>query len=257
MTSTMTDQNTQSNRTQIRVEPITTPADFSRFFEIAALTFGHQVQDGVWCAMNPGWDTPEGRSSGSDRLAARWSTTTKDRHGQPNTIFLKAVLGDGSADEGKIVGVAIWEQASMVDGYGQAPATEMDSAHLEAVYPNQPGEQRYLRQVDLSLRRRRLEVIREIATSASPAVMVLDLCVVDPSFQRLGIATRLVEWGLREAKARGGLEAVLEASSMGRHVYRKLGFEQEGGEFIYDVDEEFRDREQPSNVFMRTGRPVV
>ncbi|KAB8255846.1 acyl-CoA N-acyltransferase [Aspergillus pseudonomiae] len=243
--------------TQIRVEPVTDPADFSRFFELAALTFGHQVHDGVWCAMNPGWDTPEGHASGSARLAARWSATTKDRHGNPNTIFLKAVI-DGGSDEGKIVGAAIWEQASMVDGYGQAPAPDIGSAlDLEALYPNQPDEQRYLRQVDLSLRRRRLEVIREIATSASPAVMALDLCVVDPACQRLGIATKLVEWGLREAKARGGLEAVLEGSSMGRHVYRKLGFEQEGGEFRYDVDDQFRDREQPSNVFMRTGRPAV
>ncbi|KAE8138377.1 acyl-CoA N-acyltransferase [Aspergillus pseudotamarii] len=256
----MADQNTsntQPNRAQIRVEPITNPEDFNRFFELAALTFGHQVHDGVWCAMNPSWDTPEGCASGSARLSARWSTITRDRHGNPNTIFLKAVLGDGSGDEGKIVGAAIWEQASMVDGYGQAPAINMDSTQLEALYPNQPDEQRYLRQVDHSLRRRRLEVVREIATSSSPAVMVLDLCVVDPACQRLGIATRLVEWGLREAKARGGLEAVLEASSMGRHVYRKLGFEQEGGEFLYDVDEEFRHREQPSNVFMRTGRPVA
>ncbi|KAE8374454.1 acyl-CoA N-acyltransferase [Aspergillus bertholletiae] len=250
--------NMKPNNIEIRVEPITTSADFDRFFEIAALAFGHQVHDGVWCAMNPGWDTPEGRASGSARLAARWSTVTKDRHGNPNTVFLKAVLGRGSADEGKIVGVAIWEQASMVDGYGAPPVADIGSVlDLEALYPNQPDEHRYLRQVDLSLHRRRLEVIREIATSASPAVMVLDLCVVDPACQRLGIATRLVEWGLREAKARGGLEAVMEASSMGRHVYRKLGFEQEGGEFHYDVDEEFRGREKPSNVFMRTGRPAA
>ena len=40
---------------------------------------------------------------------------------------------------------------------------------------------------------------------------------------------------------------------MGRRVYAKLGFQQEGGEIPYVVDEEFRQRDMPSNVFMRTG----
>ena len=242
----------------IRVEPVTDPSDFNRFFEICALAFGHQVHDGVWCAMNPGWDTPEGCMKGSARLADRMASMTTDRNGKPNTIFLKAILDRGSGDAGEIVGAAIWNQASMVSGYGEKPAARIgDTTDLESLYPGNPREQRYLDQVDRSLRRRRLEVIEEIATSSSPAVMVLDLCVVDPSFQRLGIASRLVEWGLREAKERGSLEAVLEGSAMGRHVYKKLGFQQDGNEFRYDVDEEFRDRDQPSNIFMRTGRPTV
>ena len=40
---------------------------------------------------------------------------------------------------------------------------------------------------------------------------------------------------------------------MGRHVYEKLGFHQEGGEVEYDVAEEFKNRPLPSNIFMRTG----
>ncbi|PYI35385.1 hypothetical protein BP00DRAFT_422401 [Aspergillus indologenus CBS 114.80] len=251
--------NAESTREMLRVEPITDPADFDRFFQITALAFGHQVQDGVWCAMNPGWDTLEGQKSGSARFAARWSSTTTDQQGRPNTLFLKAVIphpeGSAAGDE-EIAGVAVWVQASQLPGYGDAPVVDIGEAmDLEALIPGNPAEQRYLRQVVFGLQRRRIEYVREIAGTDSPAVLVLDLCAVDPAFQRRGVATQLVEWGLREARERGGLEAVLEASSMGRHVYRKLGFEQDGGEFVYEVDEEFRDRQRPSNVFMRTGRP--
>ncbi|KAJ5691529.1 hypothetical protein N7488_012264 [Penicillium malachiteum] len=242
----------------IHVEPVTNPEDLDRFFDICALAFGHQVHDGVWCAMNPGWDTSQGCKKASARLAARMSSITKDRNGNPNTIFLKAVLKQDSEVEDQLVGVAIWNQASTVSGYGETPVADIGSSvDLESLYPSNPREQRYLQQVDRSLRRRRLEVIEEIATSCSPAVMVLELCVVDPAFQRLGIASRLVEWGLREAEGRGSLEAVLEGSAMGRHLYKQLGFYQDGEEFQYEVDEEFRDRDQPSNVFMRTGRPTA
>ncbi|KAF9891665.1 hypothetical protein FE257_003677 [Aspergillus nanangensis] len=248
--------------TTIKVEPITAASDFARFFDITALAFGHQLQDGIWIAMNPGWDTPAGREAGIARLISRWKATTQDRNNNPNTIFLKASIPrQGQGQEGggatDIAGVAIWVQASTVEGYGDAPATDISQAmDLEALYPGNALEQKYLRQLEFSLHRRRAEVVREIASSSSPAAMVLDLCVVDPGFQRRGAASELVLWGLEEAKRRGGLEALLEASSMGRHAYRKLGFEQDGGEFEYLVDEEFGDRQRPSNIFMRTGRPA-
>lgn len=245
------------SKAAVRVEPINGPQELERLFELTALAFGQQVQDGMWIAMNPGWDTVEGKAAAIHRLIDRWTSVTKDRNGNPNTIFLKAVVPrpDRSGEE-DIAGVAIWAQASMLEGYGDAPEPDLGkTVDLNALYPDDLAEQRYLRQLDLCFRRRRIEAIDEIASSSSPSVMVLDLCVVDPSFQRQGIATKLVEWGLAEAQKRGGLEAILEASSMGRHVYRKLGFYQDGDEVHYDVDEEFQGRDRPSNIFMRTGRP--
>lgn len=240
-----------------RLEPIHDPEDFARVFDLMALAFGHQTQDAMWMAMNPGWDTTEGRSAAISRLVDRWSSVTEDRNGRPNTVFLKALVPQpGSPDKEVIAGVAIWAQASMIQGYGDAPAPDLAKAvDLDSLYPQNLVEQRYICQLDKSFRRRRIEVISEIASSSSPSAMVLDLCVVDPSFQRKGVATKLVEWGLAEAKKRGGLEAVLEASSMGRHVYRQLGFYQDGDEVHYDLDEDFKNRDGPSNVFMRTGRP--
>lgn len=242
---------------QAKIEPITDSQDFARFFDIVALTLGHQTKDGLWIAMNPGWDTPDGRQANISRFIQRWSYTSKDRNGNPNTIFLKAVVPreDGSGSE-EIAGVAIWMQASMVEGYGDTLSPDLESfMNLETLYPGQPAEHDYLRQLYKSQCRSRIEAIKEAASRSPPAAMVLDLCVVDPAFQRRRIATKLVEWGLSEAKRRGGLECILEASSMGRHVYKQLGFYQDGGEFVYEVDEKFRHRDRPSNVFMRTGQP--
>ncbi|GES63339.1 GNAT family acetyltransferase [Aspergillus terreus] len=239
----------------VRVEPITTPDDFPRFFDITAAAFGKQTSDGIFCAFNPGWDTPKGREAGILRVISRWSSATKDQNSDLNTIYLKATAprSDGGGEE--LAGVAIWMQASNVEGYGEKPSSGLKQESLDKLYPNNPDQHRYLRQVDASLHARRLNVVREIETSDSPAVFVLVLCAVDPAFQRRGIASKLVEWGLNEARRRGGLEAVTEASVMGRRVYEKLGFAQEGPELEARVDEEFRGRSWPSNVFMRTGRP--
>ncbi|KAJ5670176.1 uncharacterized protein N7477_005539 [Penicillium maclennaniae] len=123
---------------------------------------------------------------------------------------------------------------------------------LEALYPGNEPEQRYLCQVMASLHRRRIEIIKEKATAVPPAVMVLDMCAVDPSYQRKGIARALVQWGLDEARRRDNLEAITEASSMGRHVYEKMGFQAEGPDIEYFVDDDFECRKGPPNVFMRT-----
>ncbi|OTA69086.1 hypothetical protein K449DRAFT_460643 [Hypoxylon sp. EC38] len=111
---------------------------------------------------------------------------------------------------------------------------------LEKLYPNNKAEQRYLCQVYCS---------NIPATITTPP----QLCVVDPAYQRKGIASKLVQWDLDEAERRGGLEATTEASSMGRHVYGRLGFHGEGLDIEYYVDSEFIPRERPSNVFMRAG----
>lgn len=236
----------------IQVELITAAQDFTEAFACTAAAFGRQTRDGIWIAMNPGWDTPAGGAACVKRLADRWSSATRNRDGDLNTLFLKATL-PGPDGRRVIAGFAIWQQCSVVEGYGDPQAEDFSKAvDLETLYPGNKTEQRYLVQLDRSLHGRRVEVIKEKATASPPAVMVLDLCVVDPAHQRKGIAQRLVQWGLDEAKRRGGLEAITEASSMGRKAYIKMGFQPEG-EVVYHVDPEFKDRELPSNLFMRTG----
>jgi GNAT superfamily N-acetyltransferase len=194
-------------------------------------------------------------------MVDRWRTTKNDNEGRPNAIFLKATVPNENRAEGgittnerKIVGTAIWLQASNVAGHGDPPVEDLSKAvDLSKIYPGDAAEQKYLCQVDYALHRQRIDLVKNKVDASPPSVMVLDLCVVDPAYQGRGIARRLVQWGLDEAKSRGGLECITEASTMGRRVYEKMGFQQEGPEIEYLVDEQFADRSRPSNIFMRTG----
>ncbi|KAL2761042.1 hypothetical protein ACRALDRAFT_1059264 [Sodiomyces alcalophilus JCM 7366] len=248
----------------IRIEPMVDEKDVLDSFDCITDAFGIQVNDGIWTQMNPGWDTPEGNARCAARLAARFRTITKDRNGKPNTVFLKATAPNPAApaDDTKrlIVGMAIWVQLSVVEGYGDPPVEDLGKVmDLEELYPGNEPEQRFCRQLDHALHTDRIRVVKEKGEPGAtgdkpPAAFVLDLCASHSNFQRRGIATRLVQWGIDEAKARG-IECLTEASAMGRHVYLKLGFKQVGGEMDYaTVDEEFRTkRALPSNIFMRTG----
>ncbi|KAH7384990.1 hypothetical protein BKA64DRAFT_681910 [Cadophora sp. MPI-SDFR-AT-0126] len=240
---------------QVRVQPITNADDFSRCFAIAAAAFGSQTADGIWTAFNPGWDTPEGGISGAGRLQSRWASRKFTEAGNPNVVFLKATIPDPSSPEWDVIaGVAIWVQLSTVEGFGDVPKSDLvESLQLNTLYPGDESSQKFLCQAMKSLTKRRKEVVKEAAKRDPPAIMALDLCAVDPAYQRRGVAGELVQWGLNEAKRRGGLEAVTEASRKGRSVYARLGFRQEGEEIDYVLDEEFNERAMPSNIFMRTG----
>lgn len=235
----------------ITITPVDSPSDFDGIFHCVREAFGRQAQDAVWALMNPNWTTPSGATSGAAKLRARWekSQTSLTAAGHPTTIFLKAATPDG-----QIAGMAIWVQASFVPGQGEPPTDDLGA---DAMAELDPQDRTFAAQMFRSLWRRRIEVAREKAESGAepPAIFVLDMCAVDPEFQRRGIAGRLVQWGLEEAERRGGLEATTEGSAMGRKVYAKLGFkpEGEGKDIEYVVDEEFKGRDKPPNLFMRTG----
>lgn len=239
----------------LNIEVINKAEDFKRAFESAAKCFGDQINDAVWTAMNPGWDTADGKAAGAARLVDRWKSTTTNKNGNPNTVFLKATLPDPQhPDRRVLVGFAIWAQLSVVEGYGDKPSTDLSkSLDLEALYPGNEPEQRFLSQAFGSLLKQRVETVYSEESASPPATFVLDLCVVDPAFQRRGIALKLGQWGVDEAKRRGGLEATTEASAMGRHVYAKLGFKPVA-DVEYKIDEDvIRGRTLPPNLFMRTG----
>ncbi|KAJ5628808.1 hypothetical protein N7490_011036 [Penicillium lividum] len=241
----------------LRIEPINQPEDIIQAFDCVCEAFGRQAQDGVWIAMTPGWETPEGRRLGAARMVARWRDITKDKRGNPTTIFLKATLPSLKQENKRIIaGFAIWMQASNVPGCGVSAVREeniRDVMNLEELYPGNEVEQRYLEQIFASFFKQRGIVIKEKATEDPPAVMILDMCAVDPMHQRKGIARALVQWGLDEARRRGDLESITEASAMGRFVYGQMGFKPQGSDVEYLVDEEFASRSRPSNIFMRTG----
>lgn len=239
----------------LEIEVIDRAEDLTSGFECALKCFGDQINDAIWTALNPGWDTAEGKAAGAARVVDRWRSTTKNKDGNPNTVFLKATLPDPQQPDRRVLaGFAIWAQLSMVEGYGDKPSTDISkSVDLEALYPGNAAEQRFLSQAWSSMLKQRVETVQSKQGASPPATFILDLCVVDPAFQRRGIALKLVQWGLEEAKRRGGLEATTEASAMGRHVYAKLGFKPVA-DVEYVVDEEvIKGRTLPPNLFMRTG----
>lgn len=232
------------------VQPVDSPDDFTQIYHCISEAFGRQIKDTIWITMNPNWNSSEGQREGASKLLERWRSATKNREGHPNTVILKATLPDPQDEfKLKIVGAAIWTQASFVDGYGDPPTDS--PADLAALTPT---ERRFASQMYRSLWKRRVSLAREKAKSDSPAMLTLDTCAVDPAFQRRGVAAKLVAWGLEEAKGRGGFECTTEASPMGRGLYKRLGFGAEGagGDLVYEVDEEFRDRDKPEVLFMRT-----
>ena len=247
----------------VRAEIVESEEDVIAGFNTVAEAFGRQTQDALWISMNPGWDAlaqPDGgRARGAARMVQRWRSVTRDRDGNPNTVFLKGTVPDPADPSRRVVAAfAIWQQASFVPGRGDPPTTDMKEAGTDPaeLHPGDEGAQRFAAQLFASLFGPRKEALREKQTSdpESPVLFLLDLCAVHPDFQRRGLASALVRWGLDEARRRGGLECATEASVMGRLTYPHLGF-RPVAEVEYKVDPEFRDRKVPPNLFMRTGAP--
>ncbi|KAI6783455.1 uncharacterized protein J7T54_005484 [Emericellopsis cladophorae] len=239
---------------QVRVLPWESEADALGAFACAAKGFGEQTSDGIWQAMFPGWDTPEGRRRHAAKLGQKWKDTGKDKNGIPHAVFLKAVTTDEDGTE-RIIGYSIWTQYSGVEGHGVTPpdsAQQLQTAKEK--YPDDEREARFCHLVLRALNRQRVEAIWAKAKEKeeNPAALVLDICVVDPAFQGRGAAKRMVQCGVEEARRRGDLELMTEGSAMGRHVYTQFGFQQEGPEMDYGMPAEFQDRALPSNIFMRT-----
>lgn len=239
----------------IIVSPVESEQDLQQANYCVSEAFGRQAKDAVWMLMNPGWDTEKGQGKNASKLIQQWRAVTTNKDGYPNTLYLKATLSNPDAQgNGRVVGLAIWRQLSFVEGYGDPFTGDM----TEALQDLSEVNQRFATQMFHSLWKRRIEYIREVSSPTSsrspPAIFSLDLCAVDPAFQRRGVAGRLVEAGLVEAKRRGNLECTTEGSAMGRAVYRRLGFRDEGlGDIVYEVDEEFQLWDKPANVFLRTG----
>lgn len=230
-----------------RVELIKDESDLTDSYECARASFGMQMRDVFWLATNPKHDTPQGHAAGVERLARRWRETKDEGH----CYFLKAIVTEHDGTE-HIGGMAIWTEQS---AERNPPRKELDET-MDVTTLGDEKEQRFARQMFASFMRRRSEVVAEAARNGR-SIMVLDLCCVHPNFQKMGLARKLVQWGLDQAARLGdkgqGLECFTEASPMGRPVYQKMGF-QFDSEMVYAMDDEFKDRKVAPNTHLR--RPI-
>ena len=249
------DDKSPAPKSEAKISVIKDATDMPGCFAVTYACFAVQVPDAIIHALNPGVETPEGYQRAVDRNVAKFkSSTDVDKFGRPTTTHLKATALDPDGKE-RIVGYAIWVQMSSVEGYGDMPTTDwVKVMKLDEKYPDDIVEQEYVAKLFTSLNRQRHELCEKQKTAEPPSIFALDLCVVHPEYQRRGIASRLVQWGLDEADRRGGMVSCMEASTMGRLAYEKLGFTREGPEMSYGVDgAKFAQRGMPSNIFMRTG----
>ncbi|MCJ1321693.1 hypothetical protein MMC15_007038 [Xylographa vitiligo] len=84
---------------------------------------------------------------------------------------------------------------------------------------------------------------------AGGKLLLLNLLCVDPASQRGGAGTALVRWGTKIADERG-VEAILESTLAGRHLYEQNGF-YVVEKMEWDVPEKFSGRAKPDVFFMR------
>lgn len=240
----------------LKIEVVSTAEQAKLGFGPMCAAFGRQTADAIFSGLNPGWDTPLGRQQAEERFAARFATRTFTVDENPTAVFLNATVIDPASQERVVAGTAVWEQTSAVAGHGDLPPEDpVTDLGVSAIYPDDPVKQKFWADVLMSMHAQRYQLAKDMAGASLPAFFALDICAVDPRFQGHGIGKKLVEWGLEEAKRRGNMEAVTEGSVMGRRVYQKLGFEQEGPEIVYNVDASLLGKPLPSNVFLRTRKP--
>lgn len=240
------------NTNDVVISLFETGIDFKQAQHCLSEAFGRQAKDYLWMMMSPGWDTEEGQAKHAQGLMESWQSITTNKDGQPNAIYLKATLPDpDQAGERRMVGMAIWRQLSFVEGYGDSFSSDMSASLTDF----DDTKRRFATQMFNSLWKRRIAYLHEVKESgrSPPAIFALDVCAVDPVYQRRGIASKLVEAGLAEAKKRGDLECTTEGSAMGRAMYQRLGFKDEGtGDIQYEMDEDFNIWEKPTHIFLRT-----
>lgn len=173
-------------------------ADMPRLFEITSLAF--KDNEPFWDAMYPRHDTPEGRRIGGERFV-------KAKHADPNTLYLKAV----DENTGDIAGFAKW---NVFRNRFPAPAK------AEGDFWDNDEEKAYTQHLMTEFNRDRMTYLKLTNGNA----VNLDICVIDPKYQRMGIGGLLVEWGINKADELG-FDAIVESSVFGKGLYEKNGFE--------------------------------
>ena len=118
-----------SQQDEIIIAPVETEQDIRQANYCVSEAFGRQAKDAVWILMNTGWDTEEGQAGHAEGMIKGWKSVTTNKDGQPNKIYLKATLPDPETPgQRRVVGMAIWQQISEVDGYGDKFTGDMAEA---------------------------------------------------------------------------------------------------------------------------------
>lgn len=210
---------------------LATEDDAAELFAICSEAFGSE--DPAWKAYYPLHWTPEGRKAGSERFS---SAMQEDHH----AVYHKAV----DVTCGTIVAFSIWTV------YNARPLQYPPDLPSPDYWPN-ALEAEYGHAIMLDLMRKRHDHIKSVANS----IVHLNTLAVLPAYQRRGIATRLMEWGVDMADQLG-FPCFVEATPAGRPLYQRCGFVIEE-EVLPVMPTKFADREPCRYTFMTRRRPTT
>ena len=175
-------------------------ADMYRIFEICSLAFARNEPfvDAIW----PNHWTDAGRMQGADRFKHIKNT-------DPIATYLKAI----DAATGEIMGMAKWKvydnhlpDLSKPDGENSDYwDTKEDQAFAEAMTED------FMKTRNAAI------------TRTGGNIVSLDTLAIDPQYQKKGVGSALVEWGVEKADEMK-VEAVVESSVFGKGLYEKHGY---------------------------------
>ncbi|MCJ1394436.1 hypothetical protein MMC18_007425 [Xylographa bjoerkii] len=204
------------------VHPIS-PSDLPHCITILSRAFGHSSV--LIDAMLPHHDTPAGHAQAVASFRQSMQT-------DPTAHFLKAT--DDST--GQIFGWAEW----LLLEKGLHVEEEAEDGHWDT------AEEREWAKV---LWGQLLAVRTKAVEEAGGNLLLLSLLCVDPTYQRAGAGTALMQWGTRIADERG-VEAILESTPVAAYLYEQNGF-RIVEKMKWDVPEKFSGRVKPEVFFMR------
>jgi len=149
---------------------------------------------------------------------------------RPNIIPVTALL------DGEVAGFAVWEIPRRHWRHENFPqfvyrkTIERMDALNDWLYPT-AGVRGDRRRLIRSLRMEHAN--KHLGEGKVEETWYLKTLAVHPKFQRKGVGTALVKWGMERARLNGE-RLYVDASYVGKPLYLKLGFTEVGGFFVGD-----------------------
>lgn len=207
---------------------LATGEDAAELFAICSIAFGSN--DPAWKAYYPQHWASKGRKAGAERFL---SAMQEDTH----AVYHKAI----DFTSGAIVGFSIWTV------YNARPLQHPPDLPSPDYWPN-ALEAEYGHAIMLDLMQKRHDHIKSVANN----VVHLNTLAILPAYQRRGIATKLMSWGVQMADQLG-FPCFVEATPSGRPLYERHGFVLQE-EVTPVMPDKFAEREPCRYAFMT--RPV-
>ncbi|KAJ8116806.1 hypothetical protein OPT61_g1852 [Boeremia exigua] len=162
------------------------------------------------------------RATYPDDVQIYWHEWLRRDWSSPRSRILVAVTEDDDQEQGKIVGVAIWERQDGDLGVSEVSNAQTHSGPWPALITSQnraldPSKKTMLEDSEVYM--------KHFWAGARATNWYLALCCVDPACQHRGCGRLLTRWGLERAREENIMASVI-ASDGSTGFYLKCGFDE-------------------------------